>query len=259
MAGMRRLAGIRVAVTGAATGIGCSVAERCVQEGARVAMLDIKGPEVEASAARVGAELAFALDVSDGPAVHAAVERIAGAFGGLDAVVNNAAVPIVGPAHALAEHEWDTVIDVNLKSIYLMAHAAWPHLKASGRGTITTTASIAGVVGTAGQAGYAVSKAGAVMLTRCLALDGAADGIRANAVSPGFVHTPMQQRYFDSVDDPAAAQAGLESITPLGRLGQPVDIADAFVYLISAESSWVTGHNLIVDGGVSVGLWGRVS
>jgi NAD(P)-dependent dehydrogenase (short-subunit alcohol dehydrogenase family) len=110
--------------------------------------------------------------------------------------------------------------------------------------------------GTEGQAGYAAAKAGAIMLTRCMALDGAREGIRVNCVSPGFTRTPLLERYLDDQPDPAAAHAAVSARHPLGRLGEPLDIAQAFVYLLSAEAAWVTGSNLVVDGGLTAGIWG---
>jgi NAD(P)-dependent dehydrogenase (short-subunit alcohol dehydrogenase family) len=110
--------------------------------------------------------------------------------------------------------------------------------------------------GTPGQAAYAAAKAGVIMLTKCMAIDGARDGIRVNAVAPGFVATPMLERYLAAQDDPAAARAGVEAMHPLGRLGAPRDIADAFVYLVSDEACWVTGTTLAVDGGFTAGIHG---
>src|SRR5215469_7539322 len=192
-----RLRGARIAATGAATGIGRAVALRCVQEGAKVAILDIDGPAATLAAQEVGAEVALALDVTDGGAVRDAIAAVADSLGGLDGIVNNAGIPMVGAVHELAEDDWDRVLAVNLKSIYLVSSAAWPHLRAAGGGSIASTASIAGMWGTEGQAGYAAAKAGAIMLTRCMALDGARDGIRVNCVSPGFTRTPLLERYLD--------------------------------------------------------------
>jgi len=107
-----------------------------------------------------------------------------------------------------------------------------------------------------GQPGYAAAKAGAIMLTKCMALDGATSGIRVNCVSPGFIRTPMLERFIDGQPDPAAAHAAFSARHPLGRLGEPLDIADAFVYLLSDEAGWVTGTNLVVDGGLTSGIWG---
>jgi NAD(P)-dependent dehydrogenase (short-subunit alcohol dehydrogenase family) len=251
-----RLADARIAVTGAATGIGRAVAERCVAEGGRVAVLDIDHAAARHVAGEIGVELALGVDVADSAAVTAAIAEVAHALGGLDRVVNNAGIPMVGAAHELAEVDWDRVMGVNLKSIYLVSRAAWPHMRDAGGGAIASTASVAGIWGTQGQAGYAVTKAAVIMLTRCMALDGARDGIRVNCVSPGFTRTPLLERYLDGQPDPAAAHATVSALHPLGRLGEPLDIADAFVYLLSNEARWVTGTNLVVDGGLTAGIWG---
>lgn len=245
-----RLAGKRALITGAGSGIGREVASRFVACGARVALLDLDAAALErlGSALGDGVAATCTLDVTDAAEVRAAVDRAAAALGGLDVVVNNAGIPMVGSVRDLPEADWDRVLAVDLKSVYLVSQAAWPHLE-SGGGAILSTASIAGMVGTSGQAAYAAAKAGVVMLTKCMALDGAEAGIRANAVSPGFVATPMLERYLDGQEAPAEARAEVEAMHPLGRLGTPRDIADAFVYLASDESSWVTGTTLTVDGG----------
>jgi NAD(P)-dependent dehydrogenase (short-subunit alcohol dehydrogenase family) len=180
----------------------------------------------------------------------AAVERL----GGLDTVVCNAGRPIVGALHELDEADWDDGLSTNLKGIYLMAKAAWPALVAS-RGSILSTASAVGIWASGGQAAYCASKAGVIMLTKCLALDGARWRIRANCVCPGFTQTPLMERFLSGLSDPEAAREAAIGLHPLGRLGRPRDIADAFVYLASDEANWLTGHALVVDGGLTVGMW----
>jgi NAD(P)-dependent dehydrogenase (short-subunit alcohol dehydrogenase family) len=250
-----RLRGTRVLVTGAASGIGRAIAERCVREGASVALLDLDATAAELAGTAVRAELALAADVTDHAAVDAAIARTVDALGGLDAVVNNAGIPMVGRVDELSEADWDRVLAVNLKAAYLVSRAAWPHLRAAGGGAIANTGSIAGIWGTEGQAGYAAAKAATIMLTKCMALDGARDGIRVNCVSPGFVRTPMLERFLADQADPAAVDAAISVRHPLGRLGEPLDIADAFVYLLSDEARWVTAANLVVDGGLTAGIW----
>jgi NAD(P)-dependent dehydrogenase (short-subunit alcohol dehydrogenase family) len=250
-----RLQGIRVLVTGAASGIGRKVAERCVQEGAIVAVLDLERSAAERACAAVGAELALVADVTDNAAVEAAIARMVGALGGLDGVVNNAGIPMVGRVDELSEAAWDRVLAVNLKAVYLVSRAAWPHLRAADGGVIANTASVAGMWGSEAQAGYAAAKAATIMLTKCMALDGARERIRVNCVSPGFVRTPMLERFLAERSDPTAVETAISARHPLGRLGAPGDIADAFVYLLSEESRWVTGTNLVVDGGLTAGIW----
>ena len=249
-----RLQGKRTLVTGAGRGIGRSVAERCVAEGARVVLVDLDAGESERVAAELGAEAGLAADVTDSAAVDAAVAETVRRLGGLDAVVNNAGIPVAGATHEIAEADWDRGLAVDLKSVYLVSRAAWPHLREAGGGVIANTGSIAGMWGTNGQAAYAAAKAGVIMLTKCMALDGAPEGIRVNAVSPGFIVTPMFEDFIAS--QPEGTETLLAARTPIGRLGKPLDIADAFVYLLSDEAAWVTGTNLVVDGGVTSGIWG---
>lgn len=251
-----RLEGRAALVTGAASGIGRTIARRFADEGARVAVADLDGDAAAACADDLGGEaIGLAVDVTDAAAVERAVTAVAERLGRLDTVVNNAGIPMVGATHELDEDDWDRVLAANLKSVYLVSRAAWPRLRESGGGTITSTASIAGLWGTMGQAGYAAAKAGVVMLTKCMALDGADDRIRVNCVCPGFVATPMLERYLAAQPDPEAARSGATGLHPLGRLGEPADVADAFVYLASDDARWVTGTALVVDGGLTSGIW----
>jgi NAD(P)-dependent dehydrogenase (short-subunit alcohol dehydrogenase family) len=242
-------------VTGAGSGIGRETALRFAAEGARVVAADLREHAAAETAAEIGNAIGLELDVTSGPSIDAALEAVVDRFGGLDVVVNNAGVTIVGGAHELAEDDWDRELDTNLKSVYLVSKAAWPLLLARGGGSIVSTASIAGIWAIPADAAYCASKAAVIMLTKCMALDGAKAGIRANCVCPGFVETPMIQGYFADQPDPAASRSFATSIHPLGRLGRPQDIADAFVYLASDEASWITGTALVVDGGLTSGIW----
>jgi NAD(P)-dependent dehydrogenase (short-subunit alcohol dehydrogenase family) len=239
---MGRLAGKVALVTGGGSGIGAETARRFREEGAAVVTGDLRGGDLE-------------LDVTARASVDAALQEIVRRHGGLDVVVNNAGVTIVGAAHDLDEADWDRELDTNLKSVYLVSKAAWPLLVERG-GAIVSTASIAGLWAIPADAAYCASKAGVVMLTKCMALDGAKAGIRVNCVCPGFTQTPMIDGYFADQPDPEAARAFAQRLHPLGRLGTPRDIADAFVYLASDEAAWVTGAALVVDGGLTSGIWG---
>jgi len=251
-----RLVGRHALIAGAGGGIGTEIARRFAAEGSRVALVDLDAGALEVLATELGETCAGTrgADVADGEAVEAAVAWAAGALGRIDTVIINAGIPMVGAVHELDEADWDRVLDVDLKSVYLVSRAAWPHLRAAGGGTIVTTASIAGIWGTPGQAGYAAAKAGAIMLTKCMALDGAREGIRVNCVCPGFTDTPMLERYLAGQEDPPAARAFATALHPLGRLGHPRDLADAVVYLASDEARWVTGTALTVDGGLTAGI-----
>jgi NAD(P)-dependent dehydrogenase (short-subunit alcohol dehydrogenase family) len=201
--------------------------------------------------------LGLELDVTSAESIQLGIDAVVGRFGGLDVVVNNAGVTIVGAAHELEETDWDRELAANLKSIYLVSKAVWPLLVERGGGVIVSTASIAGLWAIPSDAAYCASKAGVIMLTKCMALDGAEAGIRVNCVCPGFTETPMIEGYFRDQPDPEEARRFATSIHPLGRLGAPRDIADAFVYLASDEAAWITGTALVVDGGLTSGIWNR--
>jgi NAD(P)-dependent dehydrogenase (short-subunit alcohol dehydrogenase family) len=203
-----------------------------------------------------GTALALVMDVTDSASIRSGLADLVRTLGTLDVVVNNAGITIVGSVCAISEDDWDLELAVNLKSAYLVSRAAWEHLQQGGGGVILNTASVAGLWAIPDNAGYCASKAGVIMLTKCLALDGARVGIRANCICPGFTDTPMSKGYFDVQPDPDQARAAAVSLHPLGRLGLPLDIADGFVYLASDEARWVTGTALVVDGGLTSGIWG---
>jgi meso-butanediol dehydrogenase/(S,S)-butanediol dehydrogenase/diacetyl reductase len=247
-------------VTGAGSGIGRETARRYAQEGAAVVAADIRPESAQETVALIAEDganaYALAMDVVDAESVRAGVEELLGLYGGLDVVVNNAGITIVGAAHAMEEDDWDRELAINLKSVFLVSRAVWPHLVQRGGGAILSTASIAGLWAIPDDAAYCASKAAVIMLTKCMALDGARAGIRVNCVCPGFIDTPMIKGYFDAQADPEASRRFATQIHPLGRLGVPLDIADGFVYLASDEARWVTGSALVIDGGLTSGIWG---
>ena len=249
-----RLKGRKAIITGAAAGIGFETARRFAAEGAQVVLSDIDGTAVDAAAGEIDGAIAITADVTDQGQINRMVSGAIEAFGGLDIIVNNAGIPMLGTVEKLAEADWDREIDVNLKSIYRTGRAVWPHFKSQGGGVILNTASIAGLLGSPGQASYGAAKAGVINLTRCMAIDGAAIPIRVNCICPGFIETPMVLAYLEGQDDPAASRAEVDAMHPLGGIGRPADIANGFVYLASDEASWVTGTALTIDGGLTAGI-----
>ena len=252
-----RLAGKNAVVTGAASGIGRETALRFAEEGAAVVCADRDAAGAEAISASIGANggtaLAVGCDITSEPDVARLAEDALAALGRIDVLVNNAGVTILGGVAELSEADWQREIDINLSGAWRVSKAFWPHLAAGG-GAILSTASIAGVIAAPQDAAYVASKAGLIMLTRCMALDGAASGIRANCICPGFVDTPMFDGFLADQPDPESALARCASRTPLGRIGTPRDIADGFVYLASDDGRWITGTALVIDGGLTAGL-----
>ena len=253
-----RLADKSALITGAASGIGRETAQRFAEEGAAVVCVDLDG----AGAARVahaiggkgGTALSVPADLTDADEVRRMADEALSARGAIDILVNNAGVSILGGVAELTEADWQREIDTNLASVYRVSKALWPHFVAAGGGAILSTASIAGATAVTQGAAYVASKAGLIMLTRCMALDGADSGIRANCICPGWVDTPLFDGFLAQQPEPETARERAARRTPLGRIGTPRDIADGFVYLASDEASWITGTALVIDGGLTAGL-----
>ncbi len=252
-----RFGGQGVLITGAGGGIGRETALRFAAEGAKVAVVDIDRDAAESVVATIaesgGESVALTCDVTSAAAVEALVAQAVEALGDLSVVVNNAG----GGAAAFVEMdeaEWDRQINLNLKSAFLVSHAVWPVLKARGGGTILNAGSIAGRWGQSGLLAYSTSKAAIAMFTRALALDGGPFGIRVNCVVPGNIRTPALEAFFESQDDPASVYEKAVAMTSVGRLGTSADVAEAYLYLASDAASFITGTELLIDGGLTLGL-----
>jgi len=241
-----------VLITGAATGLGWSMAERFAAEGYAIAGLDRDGPAVEAAMARLNATgvrtLALAASVSDEAAVEASVARCVAELGGLDVLVNNAGLSCNTPALDLSLTEWRRVIDVNLTGVFLCARAAGRHMVGHGGGGIINMSSMYGVIAAPDRAGYCASKSAVAMLTRVLAIEWAASGVRVNAIAPGYVRTALLD---DLIQSGRVDIGALTRRTPLGRMGTPEEVAEMALFLASERSSFITGQVVGVDGGWS--------
>ena len=231
-----------VLVTGAASGIGAACVEAFQRTGSVVCGLDLQTAD-NANIAAIG-------DVTDQGAVDAAVASAVEQTGRLDVVINCAGIGAVGSVTENDDDQWRRVFDVNVLGIVHTSRAAWPHLVASPDAAVVNVGSIAGHAGLPLRALYSTTKGAVHALTLAMAADAVADGIRVNAVAPGTADTPWVQRLLDAAPDPVAARSQLEGRQPLGRLGQPEEIAAAIAYLASPEAGFVTGTILDIDGGM---------
>ena len=252
---MDRLNGRTAIITGGASGIGEATVRRFVAEGARVVIADVQDDRGEELARELGDVALFQhTDVTNEDDVRAAVERCVREFGELDVMFNNAGfVGGAGPISSIPVEEFDRTIAVLLRGVFLgMKHAA-AAMQARGTGSIISTASIAGLTGGTGTHVYAAAKSAVIQLTRSVALEMAASGVRVNCICPGGVATPLVQSVGDQVLPIEVVEKALASYQPLRRAGLPEDIANAALWLASDESSFVTGHALVVDGGYTAG------
>ena len=236
-------------VTGAGRGIGHAIAMRLASEGARVAVvsrteLNANRTAEEINAAYAGLAKAYAVDVADHAAVKKLAEQVLTDFSRVDILVNNAGLTRDGLSMRMSENDWDVVVDTNLKGAFNFIQAVERPMIKQRSGRIINIASVAGIMGNAGQANYAASKAGLIGLTKVIARELASRGITSNAVAPGFVTTDMTDVL------PENLKTGVIGQIPLGRFGEPNDIASAVAFLASAEAKYITGQVLTVDGGM---------
>jgi NAD(P)-dependent dehydrogenase (short-subunit alcohol dehydrogenase family) len=249
---MRQFENQVVLITGGANGIGRATAEAFAREGARVVVSDLAdaaGEETVAAIRKAGGEARYVrTDVRDATQIAALVEGTVRAYGRLDVAFNNAGIEGTSAAIAdLPEEDWERVLRVNLTAAFLCMKHELAQMKKQGGGAIVNNASILGQVGFANASAYVAAKHGLLGLTRCAALEYASQGIRVNAVCPGFIVTPMLDRAGLLKDE--AARSAIESLHAMKRMGQPAEVAEAVLFLASSKASFIAGHPLLVDGG----------
>ena len=257
----KRLAGKRVLVTGAVNGIGRAIATRFIKEGAVVAGLDTDSAGLERTRREFseigGSFICVPGDVTRLEAVQASVARAVEAMGGLDAVVNNVGLSGRGTVETTSESDWDRIA-LNTKSVFLVCKFAVPHLRTAGGGAIVNIGSCTGIHAETNRVAYGTAKAAIVMMSKFMALDHGPDRIRVNCVSPGVTETTLSQGNRQREADRRGVTLEdvnweITSTYPLGRTGDPAEIASGVLYLVSDEARWVTGASLVIDGGWSAG------
>ena len=247
-----RLKGKVALVTGAASGIGQAIARLMAQEGAQVAIADINDQGGQETVAQIGEEAAFYqhTDVGSNTEVQSLVEATVARFGAIDILVNNAAIVLFKRLIDTEPEEWDKVITTNLRSVYLCSRYTIPHMMRRGHGAIVNISSARALATTPLVSSYDASKGAIVSLTRSLALEYASHGIRVNCVLPGAIDTPVFRANLRADGREEEQYRATVNHIPLGRVGLPIDIAQAVVFLTSEESSYMTGASFLVDGGL---------
>lgn len=235
-------------VTGAARGIGQAIALQLASDGADLALCDVKAEWLDDTAAKVRAlgrrAETYAMDVAAGAAVGEAVAKIAADFGRIDVLVNNAGITRDTLLIRMTEEDWDAVLDVNLKGAFLVTKAVVKYMMKQRSGAIVNIASVVGIMGNPGQANYTASKAGLIALTKTTAKELGSRNVRVNAVAPGFIRTAMTDKLAEPVKE------AMLKMVPLGRLGEPADVAKAVAFLASDAAAYVNGQTLAVCGGM---------
>ncbi|HAL15821.1 MAG TPA: 3-oxoacyl-ACP reductase [Anaerolineaceae bacterium] len=244
-------------ITGGAAGIGKVTAQRFASEGAKVVICDVNREAGEALAAELGSDASFSVvNVADRAEVQAWVDGVVARYGRVDVLINNAGITRDAMfvkvkdgqlVKQMDEAAFDLVMNVNLKGVFNCAQAVAPYMIKQGSGVIINSSSVVGLYGNVGQTNYVATKAGVIGFTKVWARELGRYGIRVNAVAPGFIMTEMVQKM------PEDVLAGMRSRTPLGRLGEPVEIANTFLWLSSDEASYVHGATISVDGGIVIG------
>jgi NAD(P)-dependent dehydrogenase (short-subunit alcohol dehydrogenase family) len=250
-----KLAGKVALVTGAGSGIGQAIALLFAAEGARVGVADFSEAGGNATVAQIraagGDAEFFRVDVSRSAEVKATVDGVLQRWGQLDILCNNAGIGVAATVVETAEEDWDRTLAVDLKGVFLGCKYAIPPMIAHGGGVIVNTASVAGQVGVLNRAAYCAAKAGVVGLTKSVAVDYVGQNIRINAICPGTVDSPWIQKILSAQPDPVAERQRMVERQPMGRMGEPAEIARAALYLACDDSAFVTGTALVIDGGLT--------
>ena len=239
-----------ILLTGAGTGIGRACALAFAREGASVALVGRRREKLEAVAKECGGSpLVVSADLARKTEIERAVAETAARIGHIDVLVNNAGILFPGTAEQITEEQWDQTFQVNVKGVWQLSCAVLPHFRKAGGGNIINVASVLGINGARNRASYSPSKGAVILLTKCMAIDHGHENIRVNAICPSFVETDLTAAFVNAAPDPEALRRERIQVHPIGRLGQPEDIAGLAVYLASDASSWVTGAVYPVDGG----------
>ncbi len=244
------LSGQTAIVTGAARGLGRCIAQSLAAAGAKVACVDVNvetlAETVEAIRSAGGTAEPIACDVTQSERVGEAVDQVVKLWGGLNILVNNAGITRDNVIVRMKDEQWDAVININLRGTFLFTRAAARPMMKARQGRIVNIASVSGLMGNPGQVNYSASKAGVIGLTRTVARELASRNVTVNAVAPGFIATDMTAALGEEILQEVRKQI------PLGRMGDPQDVADAVLFLVSDAASFITGHVLTVDGGLTV-------
>jgi NAD(P)-dependent dehydrogenase (short-subunit alcohol dehydrogenase family) len=239
-------------VTGAASGIGAGIAELFAESGYAVAAVDIDERGAKSIAEKLGdPAIAITADISAEDQVQAAVRATVQKFGYVSVLVNNAGIEVPGSVTDLDAARWDRQIAVNLRGAFLMSHYTIPSMRQGG-GVILHISSVHAWISWAGYAAYDASKAGLIGLTRAMAIDHGPEGIRVNAICPGYIDTPLNEKWLQTVPDREATMRQVLGVHPVGRIGTPRDVAQAALFLASDAASFISGTSLVVDGAMTV-------